>query len=298
MNNFLISFAFVLLYGSGFIAAKIGVAYADPLVFLALRFVLAGAVLAIICLLMRKIKPVDIKVICHQMVAGTFLIGLFSVGVFVSIDQGTSPAISSLIISFQPLLVALVCYFLWQEPISRKTWYGLLLGLLGVTAILFNELGETPLFGLLMSFIGLVGLTVGSLYQKRFCTKVSIFTAGMINSLTASLLCFILLFCFPVTMPQWNIKFLGALFWMSFIVSVCALSLFYILVKRRSISQISSLFYLMPVSTLLLSALFFDKHINGFSAAGVMVTALGMFFINNTNPKETTQVLESISIGK
>ena len=282
MNNFLISFVFVILYSSGFVAAKIGLKYADPLSFLALRFLLAGAILTIICLALKKARLINLKVIFHCIISGIFLIGLFSVGVFVSIDMGTSPALSSLIISFQPLLVALVCYFLWQEPICREKWCGICLGLVGVAAIVFNELGKTPLSGLLMSMVGLVGLTVGSLYQKRFCAKVNIFTTGMINSFAASLLCFILLTGSKATTIQWSAEFVGALLWMSIMVSVCALSLFYVLVKRMPISQVSGLFYLMPVSTLLLSALFFDKSMDRFSIFGIVITAIGMFFINKT----------------
>ena len=213
------------------------------------------------------------------------LIGTFSLGVFVSIDLGTSPATSSLIISFQPLLVGLFSHFIWKNTVSRSQWIGLLLGLTGITFIVFNQLGHTPLIGFFMSIVGLLGLTLGSLYQKRFCSNLNIFTNGMIHSLSSSVLCFLIL-PFVKSNVIWAPQFIGALLWMSIGVSICALSLLYLLIKRIPISQVASLFYLMPVSTLFFSVIFFKDHLNLLNSIGILVTASAIFLVNRVKTIE------------
>lgn len=89
MNNLLLSVAFVCLYSSGFVAAKIGLSYADSLSFLACRFLLTGVLLGILCFYIKAPTPPTFKDLLHSSVAGLFLIGLFSIGVFISISEST-----------------------------------------------------------------------------------------------------------------------------------------------------------------------------------------------------------------
>ena len=281
----ILSWLFILLYSSGFVATQYGIPYSDPFSFLSYRFLIAAAILTIICQVIRAPWPATAKEVVHQMIAGLLVIGVFSIGVFISLDQGISAGVSSLIISLQPLVASGFAFLLLKERIHSHQWAGLLLGVSGVTVIVLEQITLSDLEGILMSFIALLGLALGSLYQKRFCQQMNIFTGGVIQSGTAALLCTLIMLADDSGYVHWNGEFIAALFWMAVVVSIGALSILYLLIRALPISEVSSLFYLMPVSAVLLSALVFDQSISMFEGIGIMITALAVFLVNRASFK-------------
>lgn len=148
-----------------------------------LRFIIATLLLGLIAWLIRASWPRGINEIKHIVIAGFLMQGVFSVGVFVAIYLGISPAISALIIALQPILVALIAASMLGEKVRLIQWYGLLLGLLGVVLVIYHKLSfsHAHMLGLAMSFLGLFGLTAGSLYQKQFCAHMNVFSGGIIQ---------------------------------------------------------------------------------------------------------------------
>ena len=78
---------FVLLWSSGFIFAKLGLSYAEPLTYLSLRMIAVVALLAIIIALTRPKWPSTAGMV-HSALTGLMVHGLYLGGVFVSIEKG------------------------------------------------------------------------------------------------------------------------------------------------------------------------------------------------------------------
>lgn len=280
MKTFLLSFFFVLLYGSGFVATKIGLTYADPYSFLATRFFLTCIILTLVSIVFKLQWPNTFKDLIHTAISGLLIIGVFSIGVFSSIAMGLPAATSSLIISLNPMLVSLLVCFLFQHRISSKQWTLLIIGLTGVFFILMHKINTGSATAIGMSLVGLLGLALGSIYQKRFCAQMNIFTGGVIHTATSGLFCLLLLTITPHTHISWNSDFLAALLWMSVAVSIGALSLLYLLIRQHAIDRVASLFYLMPVSSVILSALLLKENISNSEIIGIIITSLAVFLVN------------------
>lgn len=279
--HFALPLLFVLLYGSGFVGAKYGLPYCEPLTFLVLRFAIAFSLITIVGLILRAPWPRTTGEAAHIAIAGMLTVGTFSAGVFVSLKLGISPALSALIVALQPILVTLAAQRLLGERANPLQWMGLLLGFFGVTLVVWHRVtfDSAHAMGVIMSVVGLLGLAAGNLYQKRFCSHMNVITGGAIQSGVSALATLPLAMGFEGRTVEWNPDFVGALLYMAIGVSIGALSLLYVMIRRGEVSKVASVFYLVPVSAAVASYFLFGEHFDGVAMGGVAIVAIGVTLV-------------------
>ncbi len=262
-SNILLSFFFIVLYGSGFVAAKYGLAYASPLAFLLIRFFVAFILLLLLAYFLKVSWPKSMNEVVHIGISGILTVAVFSIGVYLSIDVGVSPSLNALIIALQPALVSILAIMFLGEKLSNKHWIGLLIGFIGVCFVVVSkfELNYPEIFGILMSVFALLGLSFGNLYQKKYCSNMNLFSGGVIQTFASSLLVLPLMLVYEDIQVNWNIDFIYAVLYMSIAVSIGALSVLYILINKGDVSKVSSIFYLIPVCAVIMSYLIFGEKI-------------------------------------
>jgi drug/metabolite transporter (DMT)-like permease len=273
---------FILLYSGGFVGVKLGFPYAHPLIFLILRFVVSAVLLCVLSFITKAKWPSSWKQTMHIAVAGLFLMGLVSIGTWTSIDMGVPPAVSALILALQPLAVALISTVFQKKHISPLQWIGMLFGLIGVLLVVWDKASFDMhyLTGILFSFLGLIGLTVGNLYQKQFCANMNIFTGGVIQCVSSGIICFILALLFEPFRVIWSEQFIFALFFMSVVVSIGALSFLYILLRKGETHKVASLFYLIPAVTAVMSYFAFGTVLTPVELLGMFIAMIGVGLVN------------------
>ncbi len=161
---------FVLLWSTGFIGARYGLPYIEPMTFLAVRMVFVVLILGAVALIVRARWPRGPE-IGHSMVAGSLVHGLYLGGVFIAISQGVPAGISALIPGLQPILTSTMANRFMGEKVTKPQWLGLALGLIGVALVLHDRsvTGSGSWLGWIASLLSLLGITFGTLYQKRYC---------------------------------------------------------------------------------------------------------------------------------
>lgn len=278
----ILSVLFIILYGSGFVAVKLGFPFASPLALLTYRTGFSVIMFLVLALIMKASWPENWRQVGHIAVSGVFMIAFFCIGTWTSIAMGVPPATSALIIALQPLMVSLVSYFLFKNAITLKQWIGLLVGLVGVILVVGEQASfdTTYLIGILLSFFGLISLTVGSLYQKRFCAHMNIFSGGVIQAVASGIVCLILARWFGPLTIHWTGQLIFSLFWMCVIVSLGAISLLYVLLKRGESHKVASLFYLIPATTAIISYVVFHTTLDSIQLTGMIVATLGVGLVN------------------
>ncbi len=122
---------FVTLWASGFIGAKLGLRYAEPLTFLALRMIVVVGLIVVIILFTRPKWPSAAGMV-HSMMTGFMVHGFYLGGVFVAIEYGLPAGLAALVVSLQPVLTLTLANRWLGELVLPRQWLGLLLGLLGV----------------------------------------------------------------------------------------------------------------------------------------------------------------------
>lgn len=269
---------FVFLWSTGFLGAKFGLPYAAPLAFLFVRYLLVIALMTAIARIMRARWPRAGRQWLHLGLGGLFTHGLYLSGVFIAIDRGLPAGVTSLIVGLQPLLTATLAGRLLGEAVLPRQWAGLALGFAGVALVVSHKLGSG--FGwaaLFPAFVALIGITLGTLYQKRFCPHFDWRTGSVAQFLPTALVTGAIVFASDGLRIEWTGEFLFALGWLVLVLSVGAISLLNWLIRHGSAVNVASLFYLTPPTTALLAWLLFDETLGGLALAGMALTVGGVY---------------------
>src|SRR5262249_9185835 len=166
---------FVLLWSTGFIGARYGLPYIEPLTFLAVRMIFVVVLMAAIALIGGARFP-NRPEIGHSIAAGAMVHGLGLGGVLPAISQGGPAGISALIMGLQPILTSMIANRFMGETVTRMQWLGVALGLVGVVLVLHDRnivMAGSPL-GWFANFLSLIGITLRALYQKRYCGGIGL----------------------------------------------------------------------------------------------------------------------------
>jgi drug/metabolite transporter (DMT)-like permease len=272
---------FVVLWASGFIGAKYGLAYAEPLTFLSLRMAALVLLLGAVILVTRPKWP-DRAGIVRSALTGLMVHGLYLGGVFVSIENGLSAGLIALIVSLQPVLTSTIANRWLGERVVPRQWFGLVLGLVGVYLIVRENVaaGETKPLAWLAAAVALLGISVGTLYQKRFGGGIDMRTGMWVQYAAAGLLFAIAATLFEKRTVEWTPQFLFALSWLVFVLSFGAIWLLYFLIRRAAATRVASLFYLTPPVTALMAWLLFDERLPPLSLLGMAICVVGVFLVN------------------
>jgi len=272
---------FVLLWSTGFIGARYGLPYIEPLTFLAVRMVVVVIVMTTIALIAGARWPRGPEV-GHSLAAGAMVHGLYLGGVFTAISQGVPAGISALIPGLQPILTSTIANRFMGEKVSRLQWVGLVLGLIGVAMVLHDRrmVAEGSVLGWIASFVSLIGITLGTLYQKRFCGGIDWRTGNTVQYAGAAVLFGLGAFTFETRVIHWTGELVFALVWLVFVLSIAAVALMYWLIRRSAATGFASLFYLVPAVTALFAYGLFGEKLDALSLAGMLVCAAGVVLAN------------------
>jgi drug/metabolite transporter (DMT)-like permease len=271
---------FVVLWSSGFIGTKLGLPYAEPMTYLSLRMIAVLVVLALLVLIARPAWPGRAGVL-HNAVAGLLMQALYLGGVFVAIDHGLPAGLAALIVSLQPVITSTLANRWLGEKVAPHQWAGLMLGLAGVFLVVQGKTGgDTSLLGWIAIFIALVGITLGTLYQKRFAGGVDwrwglLVQYGVAGALFASGA-----WLFETRVVQWTPEFILALGWLVFVLSLGAIWLLYFMIRHAAATRVVSLFYLTPPTTALMAWALFDERLQPLALVGMALCVAGVFLVN------------------
>ncbi len=272
---------FVLLWSTGFIGARYGLPYIEPMTFLAVRMIFVVAILAVIALIARARWPHGAE-IGHSMVAGSLVHGVYLGGVFTAISQGVPAGISALIPGLQPILTSTIANRFMGEKVTRLQWFGLALGLIGVALVLHDRsvTGSGSWLGWIASLMSLLGITFGTLYQKRYCGRIDWRAGNLVQYVAAGAWFWLGAFSFETRSIHWNGELVFAMVWLVLVLSIGAVALMYWLIRRSAATGFASLFYLVPAVTALLAYLLFGEKLDALSVLGMVICAVGVVLVN------------------
>ena len=272
---------FVFLWSTGFIGAKFGLPYAQPITFLLLRFGLVLALMVPIALLLRAPWPATPAQTVHIAVTGVLLHGGYLAGVFTAIYAGMSAGLAALIVGLQPLLTAVVAAPALRERVSRRQWLGLALGFGGVALVVAQRatLAGLSAFSAVMILIALASITAGTLYQKRFCGAFDLRAGAVIQFVAAGIVLAPFAAAFEHEPVRWTGEFVFALAWLVLVLSIGAISLLTLLIRRGAATKVASLFYLVPPLTAVIAFALFDERLGALGVAGFALAVVGVALV-------------------
>ena len=274
---------FVLLWSTGFIAAKYGLPYAPPYAFLAWRFALVAGLMVVVALATRAAWPKSLREYADLAVVAILVHALYLGGVFVSLDGGMAAGTSAMLVGLQPLLTVVLAHLWMKESVSARQWTGLALGLAGVYFVVRHKIDFSgDLRGLVPSAVALAGISVGTLYQKRRCAHVDLRSGSAVQFTVCALLFVPLALALDTRAVQWTGNFVFALSWSVLVLSVGAITLLYWLLRHGAAANVARLFYLVPPVTALEAYLLFGETLDTWALIGMVLICLGVMLARRT----------------
>jgi drug/metabolite transporter (DMT)-like permease len=271
---------FVLLWSTGFIVAKFGLPYAPPLTFLLLRC--AGVLLVMVPLVLIYKAPWPKGMAGHVAVAGLLLQAGYLAGVWCAIKLGMPAGVTALIVGMQPILTAAAAPLI-GERVRTLQWFGLVLGIVGVALVVFAKMTLVGLSAAAIAWcvLALLCITAGTMYQKRFCPRFDLRSGTVIQFAATVALLLPLAIGFEqldlgLSTVQWTARFIGALLWSVFALSIGAIFLLYTLLRRSDATQVTSLMYLTPPTTAVMAWLMFGEAFSLLGVVGMAVAVAGV----------------------
>jgi drug/metabolite transporter (DMT)-like permease len=274
---------FVFLWSTGWIVARYSAEYADPLTFLSARYACAGAVLLIYAMLARARWPATSADWMHAAFSGVLLHAIYLGGVWIAIAHGVPASISALLAALQPILTAALAPLFLHERIGPKQWLGIVLGFVGIIVVLSPKLAavNASTFGavtipLAINAIAMIAVTAGTFYQKRYIHSGDLRTVTILQYAGALAVTLPIAWLIEPMRLEINATTILVMLWSVLAISIGAIALLLLLIRRGEVSRAAQLIYLVPPTAAIQAYVLFGEQLSPLQLAGMALTVVGV----------------------
>ena len=269
---------FVFIWGSGFLATKAGIQYAAPFTFLSLRFIVGLLCLAPIVLIAKPRWPATSREWFHIIIAGLLMHAIHLSGSHYAQYLGMSAGVTAIILATQTLLTAVFAALWMGEKPSRLQWAGIAIGLSGVAMVVWHkiDIAAVNLGSLVAVTTGLLALTAGTLYQRKFCANSDLRSSAFVQFAASLLMVAPLSIIFEGASIQWAWQLVAAVLFLVIFASIFAVNALHTLMRRGAATRVTSMLYLPPVVAVVLEWLLFGVSPTALTIIGVAVVCIGV----------------------
>ncbi|HZG31948.1 MAG TPA: DMT family transporter [Sphingopyxis sp.] len=281
-NRYLSAFVptgvFVLLWSSGAIVSKIGLEHGSPFALLIARYGVALAILVAYAIWRGTLLPARGSR-PRVVLVGLLIAGVYSACYLLALDNGMTPGALATLLGVQPILTV----FLAERRATAPRLLGLACALGGLTLVVFDGLAAASfdVLGLLFAGLSLLGITAGSIVQKRETQApwavlplqygVGLAFAGAVVP-------------FGPLHASWDPGFLLPVLWLGLVISVGATFLLYRLIARGNLVNVTSLFYLVPGVTAAMDWLLLGNPMSMRALGGLALVVVGLVIVFRQKP--------------
>ncbi|MEP6607819.1 MAG: EamA family transporter [Burkholderiaceae bacterium] len=272
---------FVVIWGSGYLATKVGLQYAPPFTFLSLRFAFGLLLVVPLTMAIRPRWPDSRTQWAHVAFAGLLMHAVNLGGSHYAQYLGMSAGITALVLALQPVVTAAAARPLFGERLVRTQWLGVALGLAGVALVVWHkvDLGAMSAASLAAVLIALAAMTVGTLYQRIFCPAVDLRAATVVQFAATLMVLAPLAVAVEGFEFRWSWQLLCAIAFLVIFASIFAVNALHTLMRRGEATRVTSLLYLTPIVAVALEWLMFGIYPTWLTAVGIAVTCAGVALV-------------------
>lgn len=281
--------SFVLLWSTGWIVARFAAPDADPLTFLALRYVFAAVAIAAVAVLLRAQWPASRAAAGHAMASGVLLHAIYLGGIWWAVANGVPAGISALIAALQPIMTAALAPVLIGERVTRRQWLGIVVGICGIALVIAPKLAglddsllAATAVPLAVNAAAMLSVTLGTFYQKRFVASGDLRTVTVLQYLGALAVTLPVAWLVEPMRVHWTPTLIGTMAWSVAGLSIGAIWLLLMLIRRGAVAKAAALIYLVPPTAALMAYVAFGETLTVLQMVGMATTALGVSLARQT----------------
>ena len=286
---------FVALWSTGFVVARYSTDNADPLLFLAVRMVLAAGLLLIFATVTNAPR-MPRELVAPSALVGLFMHAVYLGGVFVAISRGLPSGLGALIAGIHPVVTSVAGRVLLGEKLRRSQWLGVVLGVVGVVVVVADKLrvgsNDVTTFALVAMVCSVIGMSTGTLIQRAKARSMPLVRGTAVQYLSSGIVLGIATAIFEDGTFELNLEMSLALAWSVLVLSLAAVLLMMLLISRHSAARVSSLFFLTPALSALEAAVLFSERLSGLAIVALIVALAGVWLTMRT-PTAPAAAVES-----
>ena len=276
----------MILWSSAFITSKIIVDNAPPFLSLSIRFWIVAFLFFLFFICFSKNKYISFQAFKNACISGLLFHGLYLGGVFFALSRGISATLIALIVSLQPILTSFLAKVYLNETLTKFQWLGIILGFSGALIIIISDLIDgLTIVAFFAGIVGLVSSSLGIIWQKKIGSDLSLSGNNFLQALSASVFHLLLALCFEKIFINFSNDFILAMSWQIFAVSLGAFLILMWLLANNKANETSTLFFLVPPISALLSFLILQETLTSFDFLGLFISCLGVFMVSKMQKK-------------
>ncbi|MDB4019684.1 DMT family transporter [Planktomarina temperata] len=270
---------FLLLWSAGYVVAKVALVDAAPMALLALRFAAVIAIMAALFAILRPPLPNTLSGYLHLGFVGVLMQTVYFGMAYFSFVNGVAAGTAALIFSLQPILVAFLAPRWTGEAVSWLQWFGLAIAMIGTLTVIVArlEIGPPPLAGFGFAALALAGITLATLWEKRFGLSHHPVSANLIGYSAGLLGLLPFLNWAEIAAVNWTPSFYWALAYLVIGNSVVAVGLLLAMIRAGQVSRVSTLLFLVPPLAALIAWLTLDEPMPLLAWVGLLVSGGGVY---------------------
>lgn len=272
---------FLILWSGGYGFAKLGLEFAEPMTFLALRYGLAVAVLVPLALVLRPRWPVSAGHWAAVGVMGFLIQGVYFGLAYLAMKQGMNAGTTAIIMALQPAVVATAAPLIGGKRGGGLLWLGLGIGFCGVLLAVMAEgsLGPSPLGAVLLALGALGGISGATLFEKAQGCKTDPIAGGLVQYAVGFTLLAPVAMATESLTVDWQPGLIVALVWLVLGNSLISISLYVAMLARGNATRISALMYLVPPLAMVTAWALLGEPVRVLALAGLALSALGVYIV-------------------
>ncbi|WP_299484296.1 DMT family transporter [uncultured Roseibium sp.] len=277
---------FLVLWSSGYVAAKFGLGYIEPMTFLTLRFGCVVLAMAFFALILKPPLPANATEWAHLAIVGFFLQAMYFGMCYMSFNAGLKVGSLALVLALQPIVVGLIAPRWTGETVGVRQWIGLVLGLAGAVIVIWAGAAVAPPTweGLAFACLALCGITCGSLWEKRFGVSHHPVTANLVGFAAGLMGVAPFMFLFEQMHVVWSWQLLASLAYLVVGSSLIAISLLLAMIRAGEVAKVSALFFLVPPLAAILAWLVLGETVPFIAWPGMIVAGVGVWMARQSTP--------------
>ncbi len=277
--------AVCIIWGTTYLALRIGVTQFPPFLFSMIRFLTAGPILVVSVLILGKASLPDRKSLFNQAVGGLFMI-TFSISMVGWAEVYISSGVAAIICSMMPIWTVIINVLVTKD--EKPNWLiivGLAAGLTGIVMIFGEHLNEFSngnyTNGIVVTFLANLCWAIGSIWIKKKNQNSNPFLNAGLQMFFGGV--FIIPFSImwdDYSKIQWNNEVVFSLIYMIMIGSLAAYACYSYAIKKLPMTLVSLYAYINPIVAVILGWLILDEKLNFQIGLAILVTVTGIYLVN------------------
>lgn len=274
-----------VVWGTTYLAIRIGVTDFPPFLFGALRQIAAGLLLAGFMVTLGKAAWPDKQNLINQAIGGLFMIS-FGNGLVGYAEVHVSSGLAAIICSMMPIWVIFINLIFNDD--ERPTWpiiIGLAVGLSGIVMIFGEHLVELSnaqyTIGILLTFVANISWASGSVWMKKKNSTSNAFLNAGLQMLFGGLFLLPISWLFDdYSQIQWTTGAVYSLVYLIVVGSVIAYACYSYAIKKLPMTIVSLYAYINPLVAIFLGWIVLNERLNLRIVIAMLITIAGIYMVN------------------